>query len=190
MEQMVKQWAYQIKKQVPDHPASAEVIAYGLTNIINVTTSVTLLIILGVLLNILNEMLALILSFFVLRFFTGGVHMSNPLTCWAVTVVAFILAAYVPYSPYVSYVLLTISSLILWKYSYYLEPYQSKRALRYKNVYLILAFLWIGLGYVVTYFQILDRFSYGVFLQLSMITPIGVRTFRKIDHFFKGGETK
>ncbi len=119
---------------------------------------------------------------------TGGTHFKSSWICSTITILIFLSMTFIPINEKVIAISTTVSILIVWKYQYHLEPYQSKRALKYKDLYIRIAYLWILLGLIGLYYEVFRLFSLGVLIQSITITPVGIKAVHKLnDLLLKGG---
>ncbi|QTH44987.1 accessory gene regulator B family protein [Cohnella sp. LGH] len=76
--------ARRIKRVVPDHPASLDVLAFSLTALLNVLAIVTITLIIAIFTGKIASASIAIVSFAILRQLSGGIHL--PSTDWCVVV--------------------------------------------------------------------------------------------------------
>ncbi len=184
MEKIAEKMAIVIK-QKSGHPSSVAVLKFALEGILNTFVTFMLLFLVSALLEKETTVLTLALAFGLLRLFTGGAHLGTGWSCAIVSIVFFVGASFVTVTKVMAYVCLVVCLVILiWK-PYYLEPYQSSRALQYRNKYQYLALFCITFGFFLTYSQNSNTFSFGLFLQSLTVTPWGVSMIHTINRLLE-----
>ncbi len=176
-----------IIKQKSDHPSSVAVLKFALEGILNTLVTLALLFLVAALLGKVETVLTMAMAFGILRLFTGGAHLSTGWSCAIVSTVFFIVTSFIPVTQVMAYFCIAACLVILvWK-PYYLEPHQSSRALQYRKKYQCLAFLCIAFGFLLTYSQNSNTFSFGLFLQSLTVTPWGVSIIHTINRLLERG---
>ncbi|NEU25285.1 accessory gene regulator ArgB-like protein [Paenibacillus ottowii] len=81
--------ANQIKRTVPDHPASVPVLKYALALILNATMIIVLTLFASFFTGRMVEAVTILIAFALLRQVSGGIHLKTGMACVVVTSVAF-----------------------------------------------------------------------------------------------------
>jgi accessory gene regulator B len=183
-----------------------EVIEYGVFIIIQTIFSISLIMILGKLFNVMIE--ALIISFIVslLRKYSGGVHASSAGICTFLgTVVAVGLAILSKISSVVSFYNVVLIGVVVFILSYYiiykLAPVDSKakpikkaeriKMLKKKSMIILSLYLIIVLCNLLGYYYILNKrfiiytlcIYLGILWQVFTLTKLGHLILNKVDYF-------
>ncbi|MED0668930.1 accessory gene regulator B family protein [Aneurinibacillus aneurinilyticus] len=189
----MKKLAYHLAtllKNNSGHPASIAVIQFGIEGFLNTLVTTFVLILASIITGQSITVLFLVLGFSGLRMFTGGAHLKSSLGCTIVSVSMLIGCSYIPVSFWSSLLFCLLALIIIELYSYYIEPYQSSRPLKYKHRFKLLARLWIGLGLLASFFEMSQPFAVGLLLQSLSVMPIGIHFVHGLNRLFaKGGES-
>ncbi|MGW8956226.1 accessory gene regulator ArgB-like protein [Paenibacillus sp. NPDC055715] len=89
IETMAFKLANQIKRTVPDHPASIPVLKYALALIINASMIIVLTLLASFFTGRTAEAVMILVAFALLRQMSGGIHLKTGMACVVVTSVAF-----------------------------------------------------------------------------------------------------
>ncbi|WP_379141551.1 accessory gene regulator ArgB-like protein [Paenibacillus sp. sgz500992] len=107
--------AYNIKKVVPDHPASQAVLKYALEVVLNVVFIIVITLAISLLTGNFSEALTILVSFALLRQSSGGVHLKSGVACVIFTTTLFTVLSFINVNLLVVQVMNAISFLIiLW----------------------------------------------------------------------------
>ncbi|MED4727183.1 accessory gene regulator B family protein [Aneurinibacillus migulanus] len=189
----MKKLAYHLAtllKETTGHPASVAVIQFGIEGFLNTLVTTLVLILVSIITGQSIPVLFLVLGFSGLRLLTGGAHLKSSLGCTIVSVSILVGSSYIPVSFWSSLLFCLLTLIIIEIYSYYIEPYQSTRPLKYKHKFKLLARLWIGLGFLASFFEISQPFTIGLLLQSLSVMPPGIRCVHSLNRFFsRGGES-
>lgn len=189
----MKKLAYHLAtllKNNSGHPASVAVIQFGIEGFLNTLVTTFVLIFASIVTGQSIAVLFLVLGFSGLRLLTGGAHLKSSLGCTIVSVSMLVGCSYIPVSFWSGLLFCLLALLIIELYSYYIEPYQSTRPLKYKHRFKFLARLWIGLGLLASSFEMSRPFAVGLLLQSFSVMPLGIRFIHSLNRLFaKGGES-
>lgn len=94
IESLSNRWAINLKKQIPDHPASVEVLAYAFNFMINIILTLAVSLTSALLLGHFWETVIVLSSFAILRMVSGGYHFRSAGACILFTVVGSNLLPY------------------------------------------------------------------------------------------------
>ncbi|WP_211745383.1 accessory gene regulator B family protein [Paenibacillus sp. Marseille-Q4541] len=94
IESLAHKGSVYLKKQVPHHPSSAAVLEYSIAMLLNVTFIVAGSIILSLFTGRTTEIVVILLSFSLLRQFSGGLHLKSGTSCAVVSTALFTLISF------------------------------------------------------------------------------------------------
>ncbi|MBD2845718.1 accessory gene regulator B family protein [Paenibacillus sp. IB182496] len=117
LERLSVRLASRIRAEVPDHPRSEAVLAYGLKLMFNTAATLLLGVLLGMLLGMLSRVLLALGAFALLRVLSGGYHFRSALVCVIVSSVGAAVLAYVQLSPAAVAALNGINALLVLGYA-------------------------------------------------------------------------
>ncbi len=116
---MIDRWAYHaakhIKQVVPQHSASLAVLTFSLSIVINTVSIVLVTIFLSLLLGTFKQSMIIMVTFAILRMFTGGYHLKSGLHCILVSSLLFVLLSIVTL-PTIYCIIFTCMSIMLILY--------------------------------------------------------------------------
>jgi len=111
IDRMATRLATTIKETNPQNTSSVEVMKFSLIIILNALATALLTLSVGLVTGAFVETLIVLIGFAVLRFFSGGMHLSSSAWC---TIVSTAVLAIIPHIPTANYtVLFTVVSLIM-----------------------------------------------------------------------------
>lgn len=84
-----KKLSVYIKNQVPNHPSSTEVLEYSIGMFLNVSAIIAGSILMSLLTGNTVEVLIILISFSLLRQFSGGIHLKSGTSCAVVSISLF-----------------------------------------------------------------------------------------------------
>ncbi|AMA74272.1 hypothetical protein ACH33_16635 [Aneurinibacillus sp. XH2] len=178
-------------KDKSGHPASVAVLQFGIEGFLHTLVTMLVLAVVAIVTGQSRDVLFLVLGFSGLRLLTGGAHVESGLGCTLVSVTILVGSSYIPVSLWTGLLLCVLSLWLIEVYSYYLEPYQSTRPLKHKDKFKVLARIWLGLGFIFSFFESSRPFAIGLMLQALSVTPYGVRLVHSLNRLFgKGGESR
>lgn len=116
---MIEDWAGRlaanIKRSVPEHPASYAVLKYALSVILNVVSIVSITLLVSMLTGRTKEAVLILISFALLRQASGGVHIKSGTLCVLVTTALFTLISYIRLADLYAAAITAVSLvIILW----------------------------------------------------------------------------
>lgn len=116
--------ANKIKNTNPDNTSSIEVLVYGLKIIYNTSIIILLSTIYGLFIGNVYDIIVALVAFAVLRFFTGGHHVSSSDLCVLITVGLVIVISQVDLNYVSSWMLNLFSLILIFAFSpYKVEPH-------------------------------------------------------------------
>ncbi|WP_239614962.1 accessory gene regulator B family protein [Cohnella mopanensis] len=101
-----------IKKAEPTKTASIEVMKFSLVVILHTALTVVFIVIIGIITNSLELTMIGLMSFIVLRFFSGGLHLKKAINCSIVSTILISVAPHIPLAPELTIIIIGISLLI------------------------------------------------------------------------------
>lgn len=115
LEHMSGKLALRIKRIVPEHPASPEVLKFAIAVILNVFFIIGLTLALSLLTGRTTEAIQILISFALLRQVSGGVHLKSGMACVLFTVTLFTLLSFIEASSTAVLLMNGISlGIVLW----------------------------------------------------------------------------
>jgi accessory gene regulator B len=109
--------AVSIKNANPEQTASIEVMKYALLGIFNTVGTILLSAVIGLLTGELAGVATAFFAFAILRFFSGGIHLSSPVSCILVSSLIICAIPYIPTTPALELVLMIISTVLIFIYA-------------------------------------------------------------------------
>lgn len=107
--------ATQIKKSVPEHPSSVEVLKYSIAFLLNAVLTTLLTLVIASALGKFAESAVALAGFALLRQFSGGIHLKSGLLCIIISTTGALTLAFVQLDKPLLYVLTILSLLLaLW----------------------------------------------------------------------------
>lgn len=181
IESLSNKIGYKIAKNLELDKDSEEIIAYGAFSLLQISWSILLIVLFGIVFNVLMEVFVIFFTISMLRKYSGGVHASSPGRCTIVGItvcVGFGLIIHNLYWTFNFYWVLFFSSISLI-FSYYivykLAPVDSiakpiikmetKRCLRTKSITILITLFIIVFIMLIFYF----RYNNYIFLPKSVL---------------------
>ena len=207
METLARKLANKIAFSLGCDKEKEAVVAYGLFAIIQITITILLVLILGILVGACIEALIICFSASILRKYSGGAHAETANLCTCISVLYCTLTAIISkkllltlYSPapmiMAIVIIFSLSYLIIYKYAPVDSPNKpiktekKKNRLRKGSFFTLFAYISLSVVlFILSYKYEIPR-SYGISLlfgvswQVFTLTPYGSFLFKKINHFF------
>jgi accessory gene regulator B len=201
--------AEKLSKELKYDSEKSEVIAYGIFAVIQVSTSIALVIIFGLIFGIVFQSLTFSFAASILRQFSGGAHASKPSICLVVGTVATIGLAYLAHmlAPVVTSGAFIAIAFISFAYSYYFiykkapvdseaKPIRTQsRKIKMKKISLcvLTAYLLFIIIFTVLFLNSQNKvyleyslcFCFAIVWQAFNLTVIGHKVLGKIDSLIK-----
>ncbi|AIG27499.1 accessory regulator AgrB [Brevibacillus laterosporus] len=117
IEKLSKAISIKIKNASPERTNSIAVLSYALSILLNFFFICFFLLLIGLLTNRLQEIFIALMTFVILRFFSGGYHMKSLDHCVIVTTVIIAVIPYIPVNNIIIYLLTAISVLLVLIYA-------------------------------------------------------------------------
>lgn len=84
---LANRMALKLKRKIPDHPISAEVMAYSIVFFLNTLLTIVVSMTISLFFNNMTDVLIVLISFPILRMISGGYHFRSGWTCIIVSAV-------------------------------------------------------------------------------------------------------
>lgn len=174
-------------------------IRYGIEVTLSLFSKFIVFFMIGIFLDILIELFAIIVSFAIFRSISGGVHMSTYLRCLTTSIIMFVFPAYFlknfPVNNNSTLVILLITLLIsIIVVIYYVpveaanRPIPKEKHKVFKIIFLLFLVLWFSINILIQYrlpsLQYVSVFSsLGILLQNFTLIPLGYNALSIIDQY-------
>ncbi|MCF8012205.1 MAG: accessory gene regulator B family protein [Clostridiales bacterium] len=166
-----------------------DVIAYGLEIILNITVQVFIFFLIGTLLHVVPEMLAVVIPTLFYRYLSGGTHCSTFLCCTVNSSVIFTVISYCTHvygENLIAFLpALFVSSLFATLVWAPVNPRMtSVKAKRYKLYSIIFILLMFFISHISFNNSLKPAIALGLAWQAFSISPMGIWIIRKLDFYF------
>ena len=189
---MFEKWAetlaVKIKQFNPEETAPVDVLIFGLTIMLNLLFTISLIMIVGLVLGVPWLMAQITISFTLLRILTGGAHLDRSLACSLTSMSFIILIALLPNTKVLVSLYFLLSFLLLLRYAPYYEEHQLVHSKQWEQKKKVIASLWVFTAMVL--FHLFDQhgFILGALLQTFLLTPVGINLTHNLNTITsKGG---
>ncbi|MBP1915912.1 accessory gene regulator B [Lederbergia galactosidilyticus] len=193
---MFEKWAVvfadRLKRVNPQETAPHDVLVFGFTIIFNLLFTILLIMVVGWILNAYILILQVGLSFMILRILTGGAHLQQSLACSITSLLLLTTIIWIPGKEIYIFFYWVLSLFLILKFAPYYEEHQLKHSAQWERKKKIFAFVWLLIALCFYLYLEQEGFIIGAFLQALLLTPIGIKSIRGLDHIliqlFKGGD--
>ncbi|MFT8323182.1 MAG: accessory gene regulator B family protein [Bacillus sp. (in: firmicutes)] len=180
--------AGKIKKWNPEETAPQDVLIFGFTIMLNLFSTMLLLFVAGFIIGKPFEVVAIAVSFMVMRLLTGGPHFNNAIVCSLCSTLLMIVGDYLPIT-YKTLIFYTIAAVFLFvRYAPFYEPDQVVHTKSWERKKKNLAFCLLGFSSLLAFVFHFHVFLIGVFLQSVTIIPFVIKCIHRLNDGLKGGE--
>lgn len=141
--------AENLKAINPHHPTSVEIMRHALMFLFNIFGTIGLSVLLGVTFDKLTEILIVLLSFAVLRAFSGGYHFNSGDLCVLFSSTSALMITFITITPLISHIICSISIILIWIYAPSGIEERSKIPRKYYSVLKITSAIIVASNFIV-----------------------------------------
>ncbi|MGF7050772.1 accessory gene regulator B [Paenibacillus sp. DS2015] len=149
IESLALKIAIGIKQSAPNHPSSVDVLKYGLALLLNIVFIITGSLMISMVTGKVTHVVAILISFAVLRQLTGGIHLKSGMSCMICSITLFTVVSFANFDGYYVELLTGASLLLILLFAPSGMNEQSAIPERYYPLLKLIALILVSLNFII-----------------------------------------